>query len=525
MLGWLRRDRVAVPLALGAVALWWLWWIGRSPLLFDEAYYWDWSRRPELGYVDHPPLVAWLIWVTTRMGTGVFSVRLGMVLCGVATVGLIWWAGRFLGGRAAGWRCLALATTCPLFGVLFGYAGPDAPLLLCWTGAVCALLRAVGTPRPARGWLWWCAAGGLCGLALSAKYVAVALPVSAALFVALSRQGGEPARWWRRPGPWPAALTALAVWSPNLWWNARHAWVAVRFQLDHGTCVAAARGADYAVQSWLYAQNQVTLLGPLLAALVAAGTLLALRAWWEDGDDAPLLLACCALVIWLAFFVLHGVRHWAAPAYVSGVLCAGVWGVPWAARMLGGPAGRRWVASAMTAVVCVAGAGESWTLQAAYSLRSGGGGGALVEAAAAVDAALVRPVPRWQEVAGLVDGVLARLPRRERGAAIVLADGYGTAAELAFTAPGRPRVYSGSNQYALWPPGRVRGPIVFVRDTVLVPELGALPAGGRLAASQVMRDGGAAVGTVTVVLYPADATGRVVRALLALGGSAPRSCR
>src|SRR5206468_8230155 len=36
-----------------------------TPLTFDEAYYWTWSKHLAGGYYDHPPMVA----VVIRLGT------------------------------------------------------------------------------------------------------------------------------------------------------------------------------------------------------------------------------------------------------------------------------------------------------------------------------------------------------------------------------------------------------------------------------------------------------------------------
>ena len=33
---------------------------GTAPLIDDEAYYWLWAQRLDWGYLDHPPLIAWL---------------------------------------------------------------------------------------------------------------------------------------------------------------------------------------------------------------------------------------------------------------------------------------------------------------------------------------------------------------------------------------------------------------------------------------------------------------------------------
>jgi hypothetical protein len=38
-----------------------LWLSGFGGVHPDEAYYWTWSLKPQLGYFDHPPMIAWVI--------------------------------------------------------------------------------------------------------------------------------------------------------------------------------------------------------------------------------------------------------------------------------------------------------------------------------------------------------------------------------------------------------------------------------------------------------------------------------
>ena len=48
-----------------------------TPLSEDEAYYRLWSLRPALGYFDHPPMIAWMIWAGRQIaGDSAFGVRL-----------------------------------------------------------------------------------------------------------------------------------------------------------------------------------------------------------------------------------------------------------------------------------------------------------------------------------------------------------------------------------------------------------------------------------------------------------------
>src|SRR5580698_8984319 len=56
------RNTVATVLALVVLRLVAAAW---TPLTFDEAYYWMWSKSLAGGYYDHPPMVAAVI----RLGT------------------------------------------------------------------------------------------------------------------------------------------------------------------------------------------------------------------------------------------------------------------------------------------------------------------------------------------------------------------------------------------------------------------------------------------------------------------------
>ena len=48
-----------------------LWLCVTMPVFSQEAYYWTYAQHPDLAYFDHPPMMAWLIW----LGTAVFGER------------------------------------------------------------------------------------------------------------------------------------------------------------------------------------------------------------------------------------------------------------------------------------------------------------------------------------------------------------------------------------------------------------------------------------------------------------------
>ena len=50
-------------------------------LIPEEAYYWNYSQHLDFGYLDHPPMVAWLIWLGSKFaGDTEFAVRIGAFL-------------------------------------------------------------------------------------------------------------------------------------------------------------------------------------------------------------------------------------------------------------------------------------------------------------------------------------------------------------------------------------------------------------------------------------------------------------
>src|SRR5580700_4295525 len=76
--GRLVRNTILTILALVAVRLVAAAW---TPLTFDEAYYWMWSKHLAFGYYDHPPGVAFVIRAGTAIaGDTELGVRLVSIL-------------------------------------------------------------------------------------------------------------------------------------------------------------------------------------------------------------------------------------------------------------------------------------------------------------------------------------------------------------------------------------------------------------------------------------------------------------
>ncbi|GAN55100.1 glycosyltransferase family 39 protein [Tanticharoenia sakaeratensis] len=196
------------------------------PLTPDEAYYWIWSRIPQAGYPDHPPMVAlWIRAGTALCGRTALGVRLFGPLSALAGSWLVWAACRDLcvvSGRdqARAWRAPILLNATLMIGLGCALMTPDTPLTFVLALALWAFARLMRTGRPA----WWLLIGLALGLGFDSKYTGLLVAGGLACWLVANRSGRA---WLSRPMPWAGAGLAFIAMLPVLAWNARHHWISL----------------------------------------------------------------------------------------------------------------------------------------------------------------------------------------------------------------------------------------------------------------------------------------------------------
>ena len=282
------------------------------PLLYDEAYFWEWSRFPAPGYYDHPPLVAWIIALTTQVipARSELAVRLGALVCGVLSLGLIHsLALRLFREPRVAWRAVLFAACVPVLHGLGILMTPDAPALLFHLLFLNLFWIALAERAP---WAW-ALAGVALGLALLSKLAALLTLACAVGYLAASARHRA---WLRRPHPYGALALALLVFLPCLAWNSAYGWPNFAHELF-------ARHDWHAVpQPRLLLEaafEQAVNASPFL--LVPLLGVLCLRSgrWPEPWRPAVLFLQLHSLPV-LGFFLAAGSviqthPHWTAFAY------------------------------------------------------------------------------------------------------------------------------------------------------------------------------------------------------------------
>ncbi|MHC4224011.1 MAG: glycosyltransferase family 39 protein, partial [Planctomycetota bacterium] len=218
------RWRVAALALVGYAVLLRLIYLALIDLMPEEAYYWNYAQHLELSYLDHPPMVAWLIAAGTALfGDTEFGVRIAAPLCWAVAALFSYRMTVNLFDKATGLIALALVAVLPFFFTVGIFLTPDAPLVACWAAMLFFLERAlVARNRNA----WW-GVGAALGLGMLSKYTISLLGPAALLFVIVDRPSR---RWLRRPEPYLAVLLAIMLFSPVILWNARHDWASFAFQ-------------------------------------------------------------------------------------------------------------------------------------------------------------------------------------------------------------------------------------------------------------------------------------------------------
>ncbi|MGI8613973.1 MAG: glycosyltransferase family 39 protein [Nocardioidaceae bacterium] len=394
----------------------------------DELYFLACGRHLAWGYPDQPPLVPLLARVmSTVWPDSLVALRLPSALATGAVLVLTGLLARELGADAAGQLlaagCLAVSALLLAVGHLLSTATID---LLVWTALSWLVVRIL-RGGDERGWLL---VGLVCGVGLLANNLVLFLAFG--LFIGVLIAG--PRRVLASRWLWAGAVLAIAVWAPNLVWQATHGWP----QLELGRAIAAGSSGT-SKPRLLFLPFQLVLISPVLVPVWGAGLVRLLR------DPALVRVRCLGWaypVLALVFLLTGGKPYYLGGLYPALLAAGAVPMMSWLRR--GGSRLRRvllpaLVLSAAVSVVLMLPVVPVADLHATPIVDINYDAGETVG---------------WPLFARTVAAAYESLPAAQRVDAIVLAGNYGEAGAIDHYGPGLglPPVYSGHNGYGLWGP-------------------------------------------------------------------------
>ena len=285
-------------------------------LVPDETYYWDWTRFLSAGYFDHPPMVAWLTWLSTLLlGNSYWAIKAVPLLCGLGLSIILYFIGkRFLKKERSLIYLIILANFTMIFAVGGLLLTPDIPLVFFWTVAILFAYKALFEKHT----ISWLMMGIFVGLGMLSKYTFVIFGLALFLFLISDVDHRKILLTWK---PYAALAISLITFLPNLVWNMNNQWKTVVFQFfsRSGKQLDLSQRLTYIFE---YLSSQMGLLSPF----IFIGLVIAIYLIFKNyRDNLKLRFLVFFTVIPFLFFGLfsfskHIEPNWPAAGYITGLL-------------------------------------------------------------------------------------------------------------------------------------------------------------------------------------------------------------
>jgi hypothetical protein len=449
-----RRDAASLVLLALTLAklIFHLLIANRYGIFRDELYYLACSEHLDAGYVDQPPLIAFVAWIARHLfGESLIGLRLLPALAGAATVWLTGKLARELGGETFAQALAGLAAfATPLFLLMHHWLTMNAFEPLIWLACAWCVVRAINRDEP-RYWLWF---GILIGLGLENKYSTAFFAIAVVAGLLLTPQR----RFLKSKWIWLGALCSLLIFLPNLVWLVRHDFPFLELMQN------IRRGHRDVVRGPIaFIIDQAMLMNPILFPLWVGGLVWLFLS--REGRRFQILGWIYSFLL-VTFIVLKGKNYYLAPAYPL-LFAAGGVGFENLSSV------RLWWSRpvyviAIILITCIIAPLSAPILSPENYVRYQK---ALGLEPLKAENQPTGPLPQhfadefgWEEMAQEVGRVYNALPPEERAKTAIFANGYGQAGAIDFFGKkyGLPKVISNHQNYWLWGPRDYTGESVIV---------------------------------------------------------------
>jgi len=273
----------------------------RYGIFRDELYYLACSEHLGAGYVDQPPLIAFVAWIARHVfGESLIGLRFLPAVAGAATVWLTGKLARDFGGGAFAQALAALAAfATPVFLLMHHWLTMNAFEPLIWLACTWCIVRAINHDEP-RYWLWF---GVLIGVGMENKYSTAFFAFAVVGGLLLTPQRRFLASKWI----WFGALCSLLIFLPNLIWMVRHNFPFL--ELMHNI---RSGHRDIVRGPVAFIIDQIKMMNPILFPLWAGGLV---WLFFSNIGRHFRIVGWIYLLLLIAFIVLKAKNYYVAPAY------------------------------------------------------------------------------------------------------------------------------------------------------------------------------------------------------------------
>jgi hypothetical protein len=428
--------------------------IGHYGFFRDELYYMACGEHLAWGYVDQPPLIALIAWLARHLfGSSLVSVRLLPVLAGVAVVFLTGVLARELGGgRFAQFLAAGAILFAPAYLAFDSFLSMNAFEPLFWLASALIVVCIVKGASPRL----WLAFGAVAGLGLENKHSMLVFGFG--ILVGLTLSGER--SYFRSKWIWIGGLIAVAVFAPNLLWEAHHGWPQIEVVRN------AQLYKNVPISPLRFMGEQIAFLNPAAVPLWLGGL-----AWYflSGKGNRFRFLGWSYLVVIAVFMFLGGKSYYPLPVYPVLMAAGGV-----AFEQFAQSDNRRWLRVAFPGLIIVSGLVAlpfgvpllpvDTFLRYSRALPYSHFAKTERDAYQAELPQLYADMFGWDNMASTVAHVYQGLPALERPNCAILGGNYGEAGAIDYFGPalGLPKAIGGHNSYFYWGPRGYSGACVII---------------------------------------------------------------
>jgi hypothetical protein len=278
----------------------------------DEVYYWTYALQPDYNHFDHPPMVGFLIRLTTlnlHWATDV-SMRLGAILGCAISSWFIFNIGKIISNEKTGWYA-ALIYNCSVYaGIIAGlFILPDSPQMPIYTAAlyVMSLIIFQQKELQTKLWLWL---GLLIGLACLCKVHGLYLWAGFGLFILIKR-----IKWLLNWRLYIGVIITLICLLPIVYWNIQNDFITYKFHAERVTHTALQW--DMLLQEIV---GEILYQNPIIFILITTSAVYCIKHQKLLPATTTTWLLCMGLPMIVLFWGIAlfnpTLPHWSGPGYI-----------------------------------------------------------------------------------------------------------------------------------------------------------------------------------------------------------------
>ncbi len=278
----------------------------------DEVYYYTYALQPDYNHFDHPPIVGWLIRLTTfnLLWVNDTSLRLGAIICCAISSYYIFLIGKTISSEQLGWYAALTYNISIYSGFIAGmFILPDSPQMPFWTASL-YLMSQIIVRKQEKNTLLWLRLGVLIGLACLCKVHGLYLWAGFGLFILFNRP-----KWLLNARLYASGLLSISFFAPIFFWNIQNQFITYKFQSERVNRFTT--DWDNLLQELV---GEIAYQHPLLFVLLWVSIIYLIKK--QVGAKPPLQawLYCMSLPMivffWGVALFSTSLPHWSGPGYI-----------------------------------------------------------------------------------------------------------------------------------------------------------------------------------------------------------------